>query len=225
MSADFRAVQKEMTGWLREPEVVPAPAVEMRRLDIYRELIHNNIRDFVETAYPVLKGLLPAEEWDDLLARFVAEHRAKSPYFRDISLEFRSWMEVSRPEWLAAHPWAQELMHFEWVELAADCMEVPADSEAVSPDGDLLAGIPCLREALWPLVYRWPVHELAPDNPPSPEAPAQPSCLLVFRDDDEAVDMLVVHPLAARLVELLQAGEARSGRELLLQLAAETAVA
>lgn len=225
MPADFQSTQKEMTHWLREPGVVPAPAVEMRRLEIYRELIHNNIRDFVETAYPALKSLLPATEWDYLLARFVAEHRAQSPYFRDISLEFRQWMEASRPAWLAAHPWAQELMHFEWVELAADCMEVPADTAAVSPEGDLLAGIPCLREALWPLVYRWPVHELGPDNPPSAEAPSQPSCLLVFRDDDEAVDMLVVHPLSARLVELLQAGEARSGRELLLQLSVEAAVA
>jgi uncharacterized protein len=225
MPADFRTLQYEMTQWLREPGLMPAPAVEMRRLEIYRELIHNNIRDFVETAYPVLKSLLPPTEWDYLLKRFVAEHRAQSPYFRDISLEFRQWMEASRPEWLAAHPWAQELMHFEWVELAADCMEVPPDTTAVSPEGDLLAGIPCLREALWPLVYRWPVHELGPAHPPSADAPDQPSCLLVFRDDDEVVDMLVVHPLSARLVELLQAGEARSGRQLLWQLATETAVA
>lgn len=225
MPADFQSLQKEMTAWLREPAVAPAPAVEMRRLEIYRELIHNNIRDFVETAYPVLQSLLPSTEWDYLLTRFVAEHRAHSPYFRDISLEFRQWMESTRPEWLAAHPWAQELMHFEWVELAADCLEVPADTTAVNPDGDLLAGIPCLREALWPLVYRWPVHELGPDKPPPAEVPAQPSCLLVFRDDDDTVDMLVVHPLSARLVELLQAGEARSGRDLLWQLATETAVA
>ncbi|MGH8491533.1 MAG: HvfC family RiPP maturation protein [Moraxellaceae bacterium] len=224
MPVDFQAAQKEMTAWLREPGQMPAPAVEMRRLEIYRELIHNNIRDFVETAYPVLKSLLPAVEWDYLLKRFVAEHRAKSPYFRDISLEFRSWMEASRPEWLEARPWALELLHFEWIELAADCAEAETDTMLVSPDGDLLAGIPCLRAALWPLVYRWPVHELSLENPPAPEPPAQPTCLLVFRDDEDSVDMLAVHPLSARLVELLQAGEARSGRDLLLQLADEAAV-
>lgn len=223
MSVDFQQTQREMTAWLRAPALMPPPAVEMRRLEIYRELIHNNIRDFIESAYPVLQSLLPESEWDALLQGFVAEHRAQSPYFRDISLEFRQWMEACRQDWLHERPWAQELLHFEWVELAADCAETDVD-EAVVADGDLLAGIPCLRQALWPLVYRWPVHTLGPENPPAAELPAQPSCLLVFRADDESVDMLEVHALSARLVELMQAGELASGRELLLRLADEAAV-
>lgn len=221
----FQQLQREMTDWVRAPDRHPAPALEMRRLDIYRELIFNNLRDFVETAYPVLQSLLPPEEWNALLQDFVAEHRCQSPYFRDISLEFRQWMETARAQWLSARPWAQELLHYEWVELAADCAETAADTQALQPDGDLLAGIPALRSAVWPLVYRWPVHELGPDNPPSAEPPAQPTCLLVFRDDDDALDMLVVHPLSARLVELMQAGAVYSGRELLLQLAGEAGVA
>lgn len=221
MPADFQSVQKSMTDWLRAPEKMPAPAVEMRRLEIYRELIHNNIRDFVETAYPVLKSLLPAGEWDALLQGFVAEHRAQSPYFRDISLEFREWMEAQRQDWLAARPWAQELLHYEWVELAADCAETAADAEDCLPDGDLLNGIPCLRHAVWPLVYRWPVHELAADNPPAVDAPAQPVCLLVYRDADEDVRVLQVHALSARLVELMQALPQSTGLALLQTLAAE----
>jgi hypothetical protein len=218
----FRQVQQAMTAWLREPERMPPPDVEMRRLTIYRELIVGNILDFVETAYPVLKSLLPAEEWSALFNRFFIEHRCQTPYFREISLEFRQWVEATQTGWLATRPWAQELLHFEWVGLAADCADVPPDTTACQPDGDLLAGIPCIKEAVWPLVYRWPVHTLSEDNPPDDTPPAELTCLLVYRDDDEELETLEVNPLSARLVELIQAGEARSGRDLLLQLAAET---
>lgn len=227
-SRSFQELQQEMTAWLREPELQAAPALEPRRLAIYRELVFNNISDFVETAYPVLKSLLPPQEWAHLLRRFVAEHHSQSPYFRDISLAFREWMEAERSQWLAQRPWAQELMHFEWVELAADCAETAPDTTACQPDGDLLAGIPCLRSALWPLVYRWPVNTLSADNPPTPEPPAQPTCLLGWRDDEDALHFVEVNPLSAHLVELIQnraSQEALSGRVILQQLAAEAGCA
>lgn len=221
----FQATQKQMTDWLREPGVKPAPDVELRRLTIYRELFFNNVSDFVETAYPILKSLLPQNEWDELLTRFFAEHRCRSPYFRDISLEFRHWMEGSRTEWLAKRPWAGELMHYEWVELAAECAEAEIDTAACQPDGDLLTGIPFVQNCVWPLVYRWPVHTLSADNPPAPEPPAQPACLLVYRDSNDQVRFLEVSPVSARLVELLQVHAPRSGRDLLQQLAAEAGYA
>lgn len=217
----FQATQKQMTDWLREPHSKPAPDVELRRLNIYRELFFNNVRDFVETAYPVLKSLLPEHEWDELVSRFFAEHRCVSPYFRDISLEFRTWIESSQTEWQASHPWGVELLHYEWVELAADCAEAAVDAAACQPDGDLLAGIPFVQACVWPLVYRWPVHALSAERPPTFAAPAVPVCLLVFRDSADDVHVLEVNPLSARLVEMLQAHAPRSGRDLLQELAAE----
>lgn len=218
---DFRAHQRQLTDWLRAPATQPAPDVEPRRLAIYRELFFNNVCSFVEAAYPVLKSLLPAAEWEDLLQRFFAGHRCQSPYFRDISLEFRHWMEAANADWLAAHPWALELMHFEWVELAADCAEAAPEAAAVQPDGDLLAGVPALSPFVWPLVYRWPVHRFAAGEPPAEAPPAQPTCLLALRDADDEVRFLPVNPLVARLIELLQQHAPRPGRELLLALAAE----
>jgi len=220
-SGGFQATQKQMTDWLREPHSKPAPGVERRRLDIYRELFFNNVRDFVETAYPVLKSLLPENEWNELVSRFFAEHRCVSPYFRDISLEFRTWIEGGQPEWQAIHPWGVELLHYEWVELAAECAEAEEDAAACQPDGDLLAGIPFVQSCVWPLVYRWPVHALSAEHPPTFAPPAEPVCLLVFRDSEDAVHFLEVNPVSARLVEMLQAHAPCSGRDLLLQLAAE----
>lgn len=217
----FQQVQRQMTDWLRKPDENPAPEVERRRLNIYRELFFNNVRDFVENAYPVLKSLLPEDEWSALVTDFFAEHRCQSPYFRDISLEFRTWMESAQGELLSARPWMQELLHYEWVELAAECAEVEEDDTPVNKDGDLLAGTPVMAACVWPLVYRWPVHRLSASEPPENEPPALPTCLIVFRDEEDVVRFTEVNAVTARLVELLQGGNALTGQMVLEQLATE----
>lgn len=223
MPADsgFLDLQVELAAWVRDPSR-PLPAgMETRRLAIYRELFFNNVREFVETAYPVLKSLLPAAEWAELLQAFFREHRAQSPYFRDISLEFRGWLESSRTEWLAARPWATELLHYEWAELAADCAETPPEPACLA-SGDLLTGIPVLRSAVWPLVYRWPVHALSPASPPAAEPPAELSSLVLWRDDGGRVRRVEATPLVARLVEVLLQAPPLPGQALLQGLARET---
>ena len=94
MPADFRARQKALTDWLRDPASVPAPAgMERRRLDVYRELFFNNVAGFVENAYPVLQALTEATEWQRLVAGFFAKHRCHTPYFREIAREFLAFAE------------------------------------------------------------------------------------------------------------------------------------
>lgn len=214
----FAVLQAELAAWVRDPSR-PAPAgIEPRRLAIYRELFFNNVRDFIETAFPVAKALLPAPEWEALVTGFFAQHRPGSPYFRDISLAFRQWLEEARADWLQARPWLAELLHYEWAELAADCAETGDTPAHVA--GDLLAGVPVLRGATWVLAYRWPVHRLGPDVPPAEDPPPVPTFLLLWRDDAGEVRQLETSPLAARLVELLQLSPAPGG-VLLRRLAAE----
>lgn len=217
----FQQVQKQMTDWLRDPDNAPAPAVEARRLAIYRDLFFNNVRDFVESAYPVLKRLLPEEEWSALVRDFFSQHRCESPYFRDISLEFRTWMEAARMEFMATKPWVQELLHYEWMELAAECAETDSTDVTINADGDLLAERPVVRESVWPLVYRWPVHALDPDMLDATSPPELPTFLIVYRDAEDAVRFLQVNALTARLVELLQINTHHSGSAVLEQLAGE----
>lgn len=217
----FQQAQKQMTDWLRNPESKPAPAVEARRLKIYRELFFNNVCDFVETAYPVLKNLLPEDEWSTLVTDFFAEHRCQSPYFRDISLEFRTWMEAECTEFIAAKPWVQELLHYEWMELAAECAEIQNAETRVNPEGDLLAGLPVVGAGVWPLAYRWPVHALDPDRLATASPPDMPTFMIVYRDDEDSVRFIEVNALTARLVELLQLNTTHTGKEVLEQLASE----
>ena len=221
MPADFRARQKALTDWLRDPASVPAPAgMERRRLDVYRELFFNNVAGFVENAYPVLQALTEATEWQRLVAGFFAKHRCHTPYFREIAREFLAYLEAHEADWLAEKPWRHELAHFEWAQMVA---EFSGDDTlpAGTGDGDLLDGRPVLAPALWVLVYRWPVQALAPESPPADVAPAQPVCLLLFRDRDDSVRNLEVNALTARLVERLQQDAGLTGRAALHALAAE----
>lgn len=220
--AHFAAVQAALAAWVRDPALPVPYGIEPRRLAVYRELFFNNVRDFVESAFPVLMSLLPPDEWEALVADFFREHRAQSPYFRDISLAFRQWLEQARAPWLAARPWAAELLHYEWAGLAADCADVPA-APAHDPAGDLLAGVPVLAPAAWVLAYRWPVHRLGPQAPPE-TAPAAPTCLLLWRDEAGQVQEREVPPPAARLVEMLQQQPA-TGATLLQALAVESGLA
>lgn len=219
----FQQVQFGLTDWLRKPDQNPAPeGVELRRLQIYRELFFNNVTGFVENAFPILKRLLPAELWARLTAGFFADYRCQTPYFHEISHEFLQYLNsLDWPE-LEAYPWARELAHYEWVDIAADVAEAEAVPASIVSDGDLLAGIPCLNPFTWVLVYQWPVHRLE-EYLPGVQLEA-PVCLLVYRDQEERVQQMEINPLTAHLVEALRPGGA-TGRERLLALAEQAGYA
>jgi hypothetical protein len=222
----FQAEQYAFTGWLRRPtdHTVP-PGIEARRLAIYRELFFNNIASFVENGFPILQSLLPADLWRRLSEGFFADHRCHTPYFHEISEEFvRYFNSLDWPE-LAVLPWARELVHFEWVELEADIAEAgEGDDIPASSAGDLLAGIPLVSSLAWPLVYHWPVHRFAAEGVPE-HVPEQPSCLLVYRDADDDVQLLDITPLTAHLLESLRANVTASGHELLTAIALQAGYA
>lgn len=226
MPADFRAVQKSLTDWLRDPVSAPVPAgMERRRLDVYRELFFNNVSGFVENAYPVLQSLTAPAEWQRLVAGFFAQHRCHTPYFREIAREFLDHLERGGASWVEGKPWRRELAHFEWAEMAAEFTGDDALPAGVCAQGDLLDNRPVPAPALWVLVYRWPVHLFTAENPPGTEPPPQPCCLLVFRDADDGVRRLEVNALTARLVECLQQEAGLTGRALLARVAAEAGMA
>lgn len=221
---DFQREQLQLTAWLREPDTRPMPAhMPPVRLQIYRELLFNNVAGFIENGFPVLREHLPVDLWNKLVQQFFATHHCQTPYFHGIAEEFlRFFQGLDWPE-LADYPWVAELVHFEWVELAADIAEAEPVPPGVDPDGDLLQGRPFVSSLVWPLVYHWPVHKFR-DNLPASK-PADPVCLLVYRDAEHDVGMLEITPLTAVLLEQLQANQDSSGETVLRSIAAQAGFA
>ncbi len=213
MAESFAGIQAGFTNWLRHPADAPAPeGVESRRLAIYRELLFNNVMTFVEGTFPVALALLPEPLGEKLKSGFFSDFRCESPFFYDISLHFREYIEsLDWPE-LAACPWLTELLHFEWMELAAAIADTPnasadaatllaGDDFPASPEQQLRLAAPT-----WPLAYQWRVHTWRGQEDAASLVPS-PVCLLVWRDQHEQVRVLEVEPLAAWLIELILSKE------------------
>ena len=219
----LRRLQFEFAAHIRDPDNAPAPAgIEDRRMKIYRELFYNNLRDLLGRSFPVLKQVLGAEAWNDLVRDWLRRHRAQTPLFLELPQEFLAYLQHERPAAAADPPFMLELAHYEWVELALGIDEREIDDGTLDATGDLLEGCPVLSPLASSLAYTWPVHRISPEYQPA-APPSEPTRLLVYRDRQDEVGFIEINVVTARLLELLDvsAPERRSGRACLLQVAAE----
>ena len=69
-----RALQYRFAGYLRDPEhAAPLPDVERRRLDLYAELVFNNVEELLAANFPVIRSLHEDEAWHALVRDFYRE--------------------------------------------------------------------------------------------------------------------------------------------------------
>lgn len=218
---EFQAIQYRFAAHLRDPLVQPAPEdLEERRLKIYRDLFYNNLEGFLRNAFPVLRKLSSDEVWHARVRDFYSRHRCTSPQFHGVAEEFLHFLESERGEHPDDPPFMTELAHYEWVELVLSISEDDPSPDRADPNGDLLAGAPVLSPVSWPLAYAYPVHRIGPELQPL-QAPETPTYLVVYRTRQDAVKFLEINAVTARLLQLIEEQPGVSGRELLLQIAAD----
>ncbi len=224
-SSSFETLREQQFAFaahLRDPQGAPAPAgLEDRRLAIYRDLFYNSLECLLAGNFPVLRRLLGDSLWHATVRAFYRDFRCRTPLFTEIGREFMQYLEARLADGgtPALPPWALELAHYEWVELAIDIAESP-DPVDVDPAGDLMASAPVRNPLAWPLAYRWPVHALGGDADLDTE-PLQPTLLLVLRDEEGKVRFKALSGVTFRLLQCIDSDPLTSGREHLLALAAE----
>lgn len=214
----LRAQQLQLAHWIRDPAThVPPPGLKPERLAVYRQLVRNNVEGLLAAQFPVIRGLRGDTAWHRLIDDFLREHRAKTPLFTEIGLEFVEYLAARADTGRGDPPFLPELAHYEWAELGLEIAEDTIDPAGIDPDGDLLAGLPVLSPLAWPLAYQWPVDRIRPDYQPdtSPEAP---TLLLLHRDSGGHVRFARLDPLGYRLLAALREAPA-SGRALVWRLA------
>lgn len=196
--------QRAFAARIRQPAGQPLlDGISAERMAVYETLFFNNIEGFITGAFPVLCRLIDTARWQRLLRSFIAEHQARTPYFLEISQEFLAWLQQGYVAEAGDPPFILELAHYEWVELALDISEADVPEQGWSP-------------LAWPLAYQWPVQRIGMDFQPA-TAPAEPTCLLVWRDAQDKVRFMQIGPFAYQLAVRLQAGEA--AEPVLLELA------
>ncbi len=185
--------QRALAARIRQPAQQPLlDGITAERMAVYETLFFNNIEDFISGAFPVLRRLFEATRWQRLVRCFIAEHQAHTPYFLQISQEFLAWLQQGYVAEAGDPPFMLELAHYEWVELALDVSDALVPAQGWSP-------------LAWPLAYQWPVQRIGVDYQPL-TPPAEPTCLLVWRDAQDKVRFMQLSPFAYQLAARLQAG-------------------
>jgi len=198
----FQEIQLAFTKHLRAPHEYPAPLeIEERRMGIYRDLIYNNIENFIATVFPVIRSLLSDQQWHALIRDFISRHRCQTPYFLEISDEFLHYLMQERGVLEEDPVFLLELAHYEWIELALDVSEAdipPASSYPREP----LKSMPRVSPLVVCLSYQYPVHKISASYQPATPEQTQ---LVVYRNRVDKVCFMAANSMTLRLLHLLQA--------------------
>jgi hypothetical protein len=216
----FIKIQKQLADHLRNPDVHSPPEnIEDRRLNIYRDLVFNNIESFLSGGFPILHSIYSEENWLNLVRDFIKIHKAESPYFLEISQEFLRYLQEERVAENSDPAFLIELAHYEWVELALDVSTdvLPTQDKCVE---DLLEQLPTVSPLAWCLSYQFPVHKIGPDYQPE-TPPESPTFLIVYRDGNQQVQFMESNAVTIRLLNIIAACEVDSGKAALQCLAGE----
>ena len=216
---EFQKYQISFAGHIRDPKSNKRPnGASSRRMTVYNELLFNNILNLVSPCFPVAQSVLGPGKWKALIREFLSSHRCRTPYFRQLPEEFLQFMQqresnADEPDFL------NYLLHYEWVELALELSNKAFDARDLNVNGDLRDGRPALTPVHMLLAYPYPVHRIGKDFQPT-VAQREEACLLVFRDNRDIVRFILLNPVSARLVALIESGEL-SGNQAVEQAVSE----
>ena len=217
----FQQLQYQFAAHIRNPEKQSAPAdIEDRRMAIYRDLFFNNMSGFLAGVFPVFKQISTEEYWLKLVREFFDNHHCHTPYFLEIGEEFLAFINEGHESTSDDKPFMQELLHYEWVELALDASQIELPLDNVNANGDLLEGHPVQSPLAWLLSYSFPVHCIRPDFQPE-EPSGNPTYLIAYRNREDQVHFMEVNAVTGRLLYLLSENEGLSGKDALIQIAEE----
>ncbi len=200
----FQQTQQQFVDHIKDPQNHPqVEGIEDRRLEIYRDLFFNNVNGFVSTGFPVLRSLFDEDDWTTMVRDFFINHDCHSPYFVDIAKEFVDYLVNEREARDQDLPFLVELAHYEWVELDVSVRHEVHNYRWLKAD-EIEQAEMVLSETAWPLSYSYPVHQISIDFMPTEGAPGSVS-LIVYRDDEDEVQFMLINGVTAMLLQLLAA--------------------
>lgn len=189
----FQTTQRQFCDWIRHPELELPYHFEPDRMQLYRDLLLNNVCSFIDLVFPVARAMLPSLQWQQLQVEFFQKSHCQSPLYLDISLQFREFLSAQRHPVLQQYPWLTELLHYEWLELYVDTVELDAQSDNQWP----------FTTQIWVLVYQYPVYNWTTVMTPE-QAKPNPGAIMVWRDHSDQVHIERLSPLFAVLIEQIQ---------------------
>ena len=110
----FQRLQYGFAASIRDPENQPRPqGVPAPRMQVYQELIYNNLESFLATGFPVLKATAGDAMWRALIRDFLRCHQSKTPYLAELGEEFLTYLQNERTQIESDPAFLLELAHYE----------------------------------------------------------------------------------------------------------------
>lgn len=206
-------IEKDLVHWCKTGEHVAIPGTRQKGLDQYRRLIRNNIHNAMVQAFPIAFTVLSETRWSTLIDDFHAHHSAVTPQVWKLPLEFYSFVKANNYTDKFSLPFLNDLLHFEWIEIAVHTMEDQAP-RPFCQEGDTLSDIIVVAPEYRMIRLKYPVHLYAAE-----EALHHPGdyFLLIFRTSDFDVQFVDLPALHAFYFEQIAGGN--TVREILKEVA------
>lgn len=195
----FQKRQLAFTHYLRTKDAAEKTGVpEQREKSIYRDLVFKNISRLIGDSFPITRNIIADADWQIIIQDFIATHCSKTPFFLEVCQEFLAYLIDERQPLATDHPIMLELAHFEWIQLALDISdaELPAQHNFVPTETSEWQASPLALG----LSYSYPVHLTDECNIPDK---VNPTHLIVYRDREDHVNLLVTDALHLRIMQLL----------------------
>jgi uncharacterized protein len=219
MIKPFQKTQFEFTQYLRDPDLFELPTnIQRDRMQVYVELIYNNIEGFISGAFPVLRSIIPDQQWHGMVRDFIKHHSAQTPYFLQISQEFLTYLFQNPHPLQTKFPFMAALAHYEWVELALDVSEEVLPESCDFPENFLHENA-LLSPLTMILVYPWPVQKISPGYIPSTETETH---LMVYRNRQDEIKFVELTATSSRFLQLCRDNPQNLLQEQINQLTHET---
>lgn len=191
-------MQRGFCNYLRDPENHGLPTgLGSRRLNVYRDLVFNNVESLLGNAYPVIKSIM-GEQWRSLVREFFVDYKASTPYFTRLGKEFFYFLREREGRW-EQPDYLTELACYELLELELNYREGQDTAEEKLSFSDAGLVFSSLAELAQ---YRYPVHQLSKDYLPD-SAPAIPTFILMYRNADDRVVFFQLSEFAFQLLTLI----------------------
>lgn len=198
-----------LTAHLRNPAQQPCPGfMDAQAVDLYRELLVGNFDAALRACFPLWIRCLGEARYLLWRDAFIAEHACRSPFFRQIPDEFMAYLSQNPQRLQQDLPYALELAHLEWLELAlgvAQTDTLPEHSGSAVQDPWTT---PLRLNAVHALVqYAYPVQQLIlrPTFSAAPVLDPNPVSLYLYRNRVDAVQMLEPDALSLQILVSLDA--------------------
>jgi len=199
----FQQYQRAFTAHIRDPINQPRPEnVTPRGMDVYKEIIFNNLFESVSACFPVAQKVIGKHAWLKLVKGFFREHSSTTPIFRKIPEEFLTFLaHLNTSEPTSLPPYLSSLCHYEWVELLVSSSADNIEENKIYSTDDLRKNIPVFTPSMQLLNYEYAVQKISPRHKPKAKINTH---LLVYRNVDFAVKFIEINASTYSLIEILK---------------------